>query len=116
MLQGRGASREELARPPPPRDATLGAAVARMSHWATEHGHDALVMTAADWETLVVKHLGDLSPTDCYQDLLTRAAGTLDESELGDVTQLASNIWNNTPQPDRGGRTANQLAGLPQTE
>jgi len=57
MLQQRARAPGEPPPPEPPRDEDLDAAVARMTAWARQHGHDALIMTAADWEALVLKHI-----------------------------------------------------------
>lgn len=110
MLQGRARPPGELRPPEPPRDQNLGAAVARMTAWAERHGHDALVMSADDWEALVLKHIRSPVVTAFYQEVIGRVSEVSSEEELQELAGLLSNIWNNTPQPDRGGRTANQLA------
>lgn len=112
MLQGRVRAPGEPPPPEPPRDEDLDAAVARMTAWARQHGHDALVMSAAEWEELVVKHMSNATITAFFEDILARVPEPSDEDdvEVNELPGLLTNIWNNTPQPDRGGRTANQMA------
>ena len=111
MLQGRARPLDEHPGPEPPADQDLHAAVARMTAWAKQHGHDALVMSAGDWEALVLKHIADATVTTFAQEVIGRVAEFSSEDEVREIGGLLSNIWNNTPQPDRGGRTANQMAG-----
>jgi hypothetical protein len=110
MLQGRARAPGEPPPPEPPADQNLDAAVARMTAWAERHGHDALVMSVDDWEALVLKHITDTAATAFAQEVTERLSELSSEDELREIGGLLSNIWNNTPQPDRGGRTANQMA------
>jgi len=111
FLQSRIDSPEQEARPSPPRDSTLEKAVARLTEWAREKGHAGLVMPADEWAALVLKHMTKES-TDAggfFQVALGRLEKPPSEKELQEMLGLLMNIWNNTPQPDRGGRSANQL-------
>ncbi len=45
-----------------------------------------------------------------YQYVLDLADSVAGEEVANEIVGLASNIWNNTPQPDRGGKTALHLA------
>jgi hypothetical protein len=110
MLQGRARAPGEPPPPEPPRDQNLEAAVARMTAWAERHGHDALVMPADDWEALVLRYIGKRTITGYYQTVLERVSEFSSEEEMQELAGLLSNVWNNTPQPDRGGKTANQMA------
>lgn len=110
MLQGRASPAGELPAPPPPTDADLDTAVNRLSAWAAEHGYDALVMSPTEWEALVVKHLTNPALTAFYQEVMARIDAFSSEEEVSEFGGLLTNIWNNTPQPDRGGLTANQMA------
>ena len=112
MLQGRARAPDEQPGPEPPVDQDLDAAVARMTAWGKQHGHDALVMSADDWKSLVLKHITSPTVTAFAQEAIDRLGEFSSEDEVREIGGLLSNIWNNTPQPDRGGRTANQLAGL----
>ena len=110
MLQGRARPPDEQPGPEPPVDQDLDAAVARMTAWAEQHGHDALVMSAGDWEALVLKHIMNPATAAFYQEVMGRVPEFASEDDVRELGGLLSNIWNNTPQPDRGGRTANQMA------
>ena len=69
-----------------------------------------LIISVPEWETLVVSHLNDLDVNTFTQDIVSRL-GTADSLEdLNRWLQLAMNIWNTTPQPDRGGKSAQELS------
>jgi len=112
MLQGRSRRPDEPPGPEQPRDEDLDTAVARMTNWAEQRGLSSLVMPAADWEALVVKHISGATISAFFEDILARLPEPSDEDgvEVSELPGLLTNIWNNTPQPDRGGRTANQMA------
>lgn len=111
LLQGRGRSPDAPAKPEPPRDDSLEAAVARITAWAMARGHQALVKPASEWEALVVKHLNNPATAEFFGEIIRHVADVASEQDLQELAGLSMNIWNNTPQPDRGGRTANQLIG-----
>jgi hypothetical protein len=93
-----------------PTDDTLDAAVARMTVWANEQGHSRLVMSSQEWQALVLRHLlkGNVGPY--IQELYSRSSELATIEEAQQLADLAINIWNNTPQPDRGGKSAYELA------
>ncbi|MHB8630454.1 MAG: hypothetical protein ACYC9W_00815 [Candidatus Limnocylindria bacterium] len=100
LLQSRSAPEDER-RPAPPQDA----AVARMTAAARAASRSGLVM-----EALVLAHLERLDAIG-FNDRVVHLVGPFDNVEdLGRWMQLAMNIWNATPQPDRGGKTAYELA------
>ena len=70
------------------------------------------IHTAAQREKLVVKHMSYVTITAFLKDVLARIPEPPDddEFEVNGLPGLLTNVLNNTPQPDRGGRTANQLA------
>lgn len=111
LLQGRSES-ESRPRRESPRDKTLEAAVSRMTAWATLSGHTGLVMSADEWRSLVLKYMGQFQVTGFSEETFGKLGEASSEEELQEVMDLATNIWNNTPQPDRGGRTANQMLDL----
>lgn len=111
LLQGRH-SPDETPRPELPRDDSLEAAVERMTIWAETYGHRALVKPAVEWEALVTKHFDNPATTEFYANLFGQVNEFGSEEELKELAGLGMNIWNNTPQPDRGGLTANQIVGL----
>lgn len=110
MLQHRSPPPDEQPRPEPPRDEDLDAAVARMTAWASEHGQDGLIMSASEWESLVQEHFEDEGVTALVQVVFARLVEGTADDDLQNIANLLMNIWNNTPQPDHGGRTANQIA------
>lgn len=107
LLQSRAASDET---PRPPQDATLDEAVARMTAAAAAAGAIRLVMSVPEWRALVMRHLGAADATAFSEEILERAGNSGSIEDLNVWLQLAMNIWNTTPQPDRGGKTAYELA------
>lgn len=103
------AGAEDERRPVPPQDATLEEAVARMTNAARAAGLPRLVMSAPEWEALVVKRMGDSDLTAFTRDIMDRVNADSVE-DLDRWLQLAMNIWNTTPQPDRGGKSAYELS------
>jgi hypothetical protein len=110
LMQGRLSDPNEAPRELPPQDATLEEAVARMTTAATAAGRSELVMSVDEWRKLVLHHLSDTDPNAYFEAVLARigAASNLDDLNLW--LGLANNIWNATPQPDRGGKTAVELS------
>lgn len=105
LLQRRARSEDEK-RPAPPSDATLERAVARMTEAARREGCDGLVMSPEEWTALVLPHLlrGNSGPFS--EEIIRRVGATDDIDKLNHWLALAINIWNTTPQPDRGGKSA----------
>lgn len=110
LLQPRAANEDER-RPPPAQDATLAEAVTRMTSAAEAAGRSGLIMAISDWQALVLAHLERLDIIG-FNEKVADLAGPADGIEdLDRWMQLAMNIWNTTPQPDRAGKTAYELAG-----
>lgn len=112
FLQGRSESEKSHPRREAPQDKTLEEAVSRMTTWATLKGHTGLAMSADEWRSLVIKYMGKSQSTGFASEILDKLRQASSEEELQEALDLATNIWNNTPQPDRGGRTPNQLRDL----
>jgi len=93
-----------------PQDSTLEEAVARFTSAATEAGRPGLVMSVDDWRALVLRHMADTDPNAYFQDVLARVGPASSLDDLNVWLALANNVWNATPQPDRGGRTAAELS------
>lgn len=106
MLQGRAA---EDARPKPPEDETMDAAVTRMTEAAREAGNESLILSPAEWATLVQRCMADPDLMVFAREIIDRVGDVAEVDASNDRIALAHNIWNNTPQPDRGGKTANEL-------
>ena len=109
FLEGRAAEPGTQQRPAPPRDRTLKQAVERMTDAAQRAGRQGLVMSTGEWEALVCAHLQDVSTGAFAKDVIARIGEPEDVDELQAWLDLAMNIWNNTPQPDRGGKSAVDL-------
>ena len=110
MLQGRSRRPDEQPRPEQPRDDDLDAAAARMTAWAGEHRQAGLIMPVGDWESLVLDHMEDGIITAFLEDVFGRLTEDPTDDDVRYLANLLTNIWNNTPQPDRGRKTANQMA------
>ena len=107
-LQGRSdAHTEEVAQP---RDETLAAAVSRMTEAATREGRPGLVRSELEWTTLVLQYLEDRDFITFAKEVMEWIGQGQEVSELNRWMALAQNIWNATPQPDREGRSAYELA------
>ena len=109
FLEGRSAEPGVQQRPAPPRDKSLRQAVHRMTEAAQRVGHQRLVMSIEEWCALVGAHLSDVSTAAFAQDIIERVGEPEDIDDLQGWIDLAINIWNNTPQPDRGGKSAIEL-------
>jgi Flp pilus assembly protein TadD len=110
LIQSLDAMTERAApAPPPPRDKTLKQAVNRMTEAAQRAGRPGLVMSTQKWKTLVSKHFQDLSTAAFAKDIISKIGEPEDVEELQRWLDLGINIWNNTPQPDRAGKSAIEL-------
>jgi hypothetical protein len=110
LLQGRGSEEKEEERPRPPRDETLIAAVERMTTEAEAAGKGRLVLSSSGWEELVQRHMANPDMMAFSREIIERVGDVAEVAELDRWLALAHNIWNNTPQPDRGGKTPNELS------
>jgi hypothetical protein len=81
-----------------------------MSAAAAPEGRDRLVMSVSEWEALVLEHLNNPDITTFAQEITRRVGDVQDIKDLQRWLDLAINIWNNTPQPDRGFKSATELA------
>ncbi len=110
LMQGRASAPDEDPHEQAPQDSTLEEAVGRFTSAATEAGRPELIMSVDDWRALVLRHMAGTDPNAYFQDVIARVgpASSLDEANVW--LALANNIWNTTPQPDRGGRTAAELS------
>lgn len=53
--------------------------------------------------------MGNADVTAFTQEIVERVGDTASVEDLDRWLQLAMNIWNTTPQPDRGGKSAYEL-------
>ncbi len=93
-----------------PRDTSLKAAVARMTKEAKAEDRINLVMTMVQWKKLVLSHMKSSQINDFSKDIVKRVSKVNSIDELNKWLGLAMNIWNNTPQPDRGGKSPFEIS------
>jgi hypothetical protein len=93
-----------------PRDDTLNAAVTRMTKEAKAEGRANLIMTPAQWKKLVLSHMKSSQITDFSKEIVNRVGKVNSVDEINKWLGLAMNIWNNTPQPDRGGKSPFEIS------
>ena len=110
FLQQRASATEGKPKIEYPRDKTLEEAVARMTEATQVEGKDKLVRSLEDWRKLVLACMkaNDFNRFSKETVRLVGEVRSLDD--LNRWLALAMNIWNTTPQPDRGGRTAYELS------
>jgi len=110
FLQQRKDPSEDRPKVELPRDSSLKAAVARMTKEAKAEGRTNLVMTMAQWKKLVLSHMKSSQINDFSNDIVKRVGKVNSIDELNKWLGLAMNIWNNTPQPDRGGKSPFEIS------
>jgi hypothetical protein len=84
----------------------LAEAVIRLTEVARADGREDLIRPLSEWEALVQHYIVHAD----FIGFMEEAGGLIasDEAEMQEWTDLLTNIWNTTPQPDRGGLTALQ--------
>ncbi|MDA1280768.1 MAG: hypothetical protein O3B95_12165 [Chloroflexi bacterium] len=92
-----------------PRDGSLDDAVTRMTEAAREECNERLVMSREEWTGLVLRHLLRNDAAGFSQAIVERVGSVQVFEDINRWLGLAMNIWHNTPQPDRGGKTAFEL-------
>lgn len=110
FLQQRASSPEERPRIRHPQDSNLEDAVARMTAAAKAEGKDKLVCSTEEWRDLVLAGMRSKDMMKFSKDIMKRLGNASSLDDLNRWLALAMNIWNNVPQPDRGNRTANEMA------
>jgi len=106
--------RKDLSKERPklerPQDSSLKAAVARMTKAAKAEGRQNLIMTPAQWKKLVVPYITSSQINEFIKEIIKRV-GVVESIEAANKwIGLAMNIWNNTPQPDRGGKSPFEIS------
>jgi len=110
LLQQRFESSEDPSKVDLPRDYTLKAAVARMAKAAKAEGLQNLIMTPTQWKKLVLLHMKSSQINDFSKEIINRVGKVKSVEEINKWLGLAMNIWNNTPQPDRGGKSPFEIS------
>jgi len=109
LLQQRLESPENAPKMELPRDSTLTSAVVRMTQAAKAEGHQNLIMTLDQWKKLVLSHMKSSQINDFSKEIVKRVGKVNSIEDINKWLGLAMNIWNNTPQPDRGGKSAFEI-------
>jgi hypothetical protein len=81
-----------------------------MTKAAKAEGRQSLIMTLAQWKKLVLLHMKSSQITDFSKDIVGRVGKVNSVDEINKWLGLAMNIWNNTPQPDRGGKSPFEIS------
>ena len=109
FLQQRPDVNERQLKVESPRDSSLQAAVDRMTKEAEAHSRASLIMTTVQWKKMVLSYMKSSQINDFSKEIVNRLGNVDSIEELNKWLGLAMNIWNNTPQPDRGGRSPNEI-------
>ena len=109
FLQEKTKTPEEVKNVEHPQDDTLEAAVARMSEMARKEGKPNLIMSAEEWKNIVLSYMANNDAIGFGEEVHQRAENIGSIEEANKWLALAMNIWNTTPQPDRGGKSAIEI-------
>ena len=82
-----------------------------MTAEAQRQGVPCLVLSESEWVKLVHQHMSGSDPMGFSQAIIPRVGSVASIDTLNQWIGLATAIWNATPQPDRGGKSANELLG-----
>ncbi|MFC1930566.1 hypothetical protein ACFLWE_01590, partial [Chloroflexota bacterium] len=93
-----------------PRDSSLQAAVSRMTKEAKAEDRQNLIMNMSQWKRLVLFHMKSSQINNFSKEIINRVGNVDSVDELNNWLGLAMNIWNNTPQPDRGGKSPFEIS------
>ncbi len=110
FLQRRTREQESKPKIEYPRDKTLEEAVARMTEAAQAEGKDKLVKPVEEWKKLVLTCMKAKNYNRFNKDVVKWVGEVTSLDDLNRWLGLAMNIWNATPQPDRGGKTAYEIS------
>jgi hypothetical protein len=81
-----------------------------MTEAARPEGKDKLVKPVEEWKKLVLSRMRANDNMSFSKDIMKWVGNVASLDELNRWLALAMNIWNATPQPDRGGKTAYELS------
>jgi len=110
FLQRRTEASESKPKIEYPRDKTLEEAVTRMTEAAQAEGKGKLVRSLEDWRKSVLACMKANDFNKFSKDIVKWVGEVPSLDDLNRWLALAMNIWNATPQPDRGGKTAYELS------
>ena len=109
LLQQRIDPNENRLKAELPQDSSLKAAVVRITKEAKAEGLQNLVMTQTQWKKLVTPYMKSNQINEFVKEITNRIGNVESVDDLNKWLGLAMNIWNNTPQPDRGGKSAIEI-------
>ena len=81
-----------------------------MTKAAKAEGRQSLIMTSAQWKKLVLSHMKSSQINDFSKEIVNRVGKVKSVEDINKWLGLAMNIWNNTPQPDRGGKSPFEIS------
>ena len=81
-----------------------------MTQAANTEMKPGLVLSTKEWQQLVLKHLNNPDIVTFAQEITKRVGEVQRVEDLNQWLGLAMNIWNTTPQPNRGGKTAHEMS------
>jgi len=110
LLQQRKDPTEDRQMVEQPRDSSLEEAVARMTREAKAEGRQNLIMTQSQWKKLVLSYMKSTQINDFSKEIVDRVGEVNSVDDINKWLGLAMNIWNNTPQPDRGGKSPFEIS------
>ena len=110
FLQQRKDPSEDRPKVERPRDSSLKAAVVRMTEAAKAEDRQDLIMTPAQWKKLVFPYMKSSQINEFIKEIVNRVGGVESVEAINKWIGLAMNIWNNTPQPDRGGKSPFEIS------
>jgi hypothetical protein len=92
-----------------PLDKTLKEAVARMTEAAKAEGKSQLILSEEEWsgKVLAIMKTDDFNAFN--KEIVKRLGKVSSVDEINKWLGIAVNIWNNTPQPDRGNKSAIEI-------
>ena len=69
-----------------------------------------LIMTTPQWKKLVIPYMSSGKHAEYSKEIVNRVGKVKSNDEINKWLGLAMNIWNNTPQPDRGGKSPSEIS------
>jgi hypothetical protein len=105
FLQQRKQGTEDRQKAKGPSDFSLKAAVDSMAKEAKSEDRQDLVMTPTQWKKLVFPYMKSSQINDFIKEIVNRAGEVKSVEDINKWMGLAMNIWNNTPQLDRGNKS-----------
>lgn len=110
FLQQRKDPSKDRPKGEQPRDSSLKDAVARMTKAAKAEGRQTLIMTQTQWKKLVIPYITSSQINEFIKEIVKRVGAVESVEAANKWIGLAMNIWNNTPQPDRGGKSPFEIS------